>query len=97
MDNVVLMPPPATGQKPAAATGTVALGAYNLVLDKYDDTCMELKLTERELKTTRAELKALRDAIKKGLYLKPRQVWFRLALGCGGFLLIGWLLGRMPL
>ena len=94
MDNVV---PILTGQKPAAATGTVALGAYNLVLDKYDDTCMELRLTERELKTTRAELKALRDDIKNGKYLKPRQVLARLALTAVGFLLIGYCVGRAML
>lgn len=91
MDNVV---PILTGER-ERRTATVALDAYNLVLDKYDDTCIELKLTERELKTARAELKALKDAIKSGKFLRPGAVWRRIAFAVLCTALLMWPIARM--
>ncbi len=92
MADLLPFPPPVTGERRAA---TVSLDAYNLVLDKYDDTCIELKLTERDLKTARAELKALKDAIKSGKFLRPGAAWRRIAFAALCAALVVWLIARM--
>lgn len=98
MDNVVLMPPPVTGHR------TVAVDAYGRAVEERDAAVARVKVLRRLFEDAEAardkaqrERNDMKLAIVEGRYLKPRQVWFRLALTAVGFLLIGYLLGRAML